>query len=102
MTAWNRTFERRTKPLAAMALRGALGTNGAGSGALDFAATVMAVHRNTIPPSLNTADVDPMCRFQFAQDGPKDAHIRQALSVGFALAGGQQAALVVRKFQESA
>lgn len=101
MAAWNRVFADRTEPIPALALRGALGNNGAGSGAIDFAAAVMAVHRNTIPPSLNTADLDPACRFRFAQDGPRDARIRQALSVGFALAGGQQAALVVRKFQES-
>lgn len=100
MNAWNQLFGPRMEQVSAITTRGAVGNNGAGSGAIDFAATVMAVHRNTLPPSVNTADLDPTCRFRFAQEGPKDVRVRQALSVGYALAGGQCAALVVRKFQE--
>src|SRR5262249_35115618 len=44
-----------------LATKGALGNNGAGSGAIDLAITAMAVHRGVVPPSQNTNDVDPAC-----------------------------------------
>jgi hypothetical protein len=60
----------------------------------------MALHRNSVPPSLNTGELDGACRFRFVQDGPVDAKITQAVSAGHALIGGQTAALVIREYQE--
>ncbi|MEK7756011.1 MAG: beta-ketoacyl synthase N-terminal-like domain-containing protein, partial [Planctomycetota bacterium] len=100
MSAWNEVFGSRLDQVPALTTRGALGHNGAGSGAIDFAATVMALYRNTIPPSLNTSNPDPASRFRFIQGDPKDARVRQAISLGYALAGGQSAALVIKKFEE--
>jgi 3-oxoacyl-[acyl-carrier-protein] synthase II len=98
--AWNEVFGARLSEIPAMTTRGAIGVNGAGTGAIDFAATVTALARNTIPPSLNTSNPDPASRFRFVQDDPKDARITHALTVSYALAGGQTAALVVRKIEE--
>ncbi len=100
INAWIEVFGARLDRVPALTTRGALGHNGAGSGAIDFAATVMAMHRNTIPPSINTANPDPASRFRFVQGDPQDARVRQALSLGHALAGGQCAALVIKKFEE--
>ena len=97
--AWSQVFGARLDHVPAMTTRGALGNNGAGSGAIDFAATVMALHRNTVPPSLNTGDPDRDCRFRFVQDDPRDARVTQAVSVAHALAGGQSAALVIRRYE---
>ena len=47
--------DRRDVP--AMALKGAVGTSGAGAGSLDLAALVMALHHNTLPPSANHGDL---------------------------------------------
>jgi len=100
LAGWNEVFGERLARIHALTTRGAVGTNGAGSGAIDCAATVMAVQRNTVPPSINTAHLDPACRFRFIQGDPKDARIRTAVSLGYSLAGGQCAALVFRRFEE--
>ncbi len=97
---WNQVFGDGLPDIPAMTTRGALGNNGAGTGAIDFAAMVMAMHRNTVPPSLNTDKADPSSRFRFVQDDPIDAHITEAITTGYALAGGQCAALLVRRFEE--
>jgi 3-oxoacyl-[acyl-carrier-protein] synthase II len=99
-TAWNKVFGPRLDRAHALCTRGALGNNGAGAGAIDFAATIMALHRRTVPPSVGTDDLEPDCRFRFVQNDPIDARIEHAVSIGFALAGGQAAALVIRRFQE--
>ena len=99
MNGWKAALAARLDGIPCLSPRGAVGNNGAGSGALDFAATVMAVHRNTVPPSLNTSNPDKSSPFRFVQEDPKDANLRHAVSVATAAVGGQAAALVVRKFE---
>ncbi|HVP09943.1 MAG TPA: beta-ketoacyl-[acyl-carrier-protein] synthase family protein [Phycisphaerae bacterium] len=82
-----------------LATKGALGNNGAGSGAIDLAVTVMALHRGVIPPALNTKDVDPACGLRVVCGDPADARVNVALSVASALSGGQTAAIVIRRYQ---
>ena len=100
MAGWNEVFADRLQEIPAIATSGAIGNNGAGSGAIEFAAAVIALHRNTVPPSLCTDRPDPACRFAFSQGDPVDAEINEAISAGSALGGGQNAAIVIRKYRE--
>lgn len=84
----------------AFTTRGSLGSCGAGAGAIDVAACALAMHRNTIPPSLNTQPADPASRFRFATGDPLDGRATHAVSVSYAPAGGQHAALVLRRYQD--
>ncbi len=100
IAGFNEVFQDRLDHVPAMTVRASVGNNGAGSGAIDFAAAVMALHNNTVPPSLNTSALDAACRFRFARSDPVDAKITQAVSAGHALVGGQSAALVIREYRE--
>lgn len=100
MAAWNHVLGDRMGSIPSFTTRGTVGNCGAGAGALDFSAAVMAVQCRTVPPSLNTRDADPASRFRFVQDDPVDARIEFALTVSQALAGGQTAALVIRRYAE--
>jgi len=97
---WQAVLGSRPAQTPAAATKGALGVNGAGSGAIDVATTVMALHRNTVPPSLNTEPEAGKAPFRFSPGKPLDAPLRQAASVGYALSGGQVGAIVVRKLEE--
>ena len=99
--AWNRVFGERLAQMPALTTRGALGVNGAGSGAIDFSAMVMALSSSTLPPSLNTSRLASSARFSFAQHDPRDLRARQAVSLSYSLGGGQSAALVTRKWEGS-
>jgi 3-oxoacyl-[acyl-carrier-protein] synthase II len=81
-----------------IATKGSLGNNGAGSGAIDLAVGVMAMHRGVLPPSLNTHEVDPDCGIHVVRGDPIDARAEGFLSVATALSGGQTAALVIRRY----
>jgi 3-oxoacyl-[acyl-carrier-protein] synthase II len=83
-----------------LATKGALGNNGAGSGAIDLAAVTLAIFNNTIPPSPNTNQVDPACGLNVVTGDPVDARIGCAISVAYAVGGGQNAALVLKRYQE--
>jgi len=101
IAAWNRLFGDQLAAIPAMTTRGALGINGAGSGAIDFSAMVMALSRNTVPPSIGTDNPDSTSRFSFVHRDPKDARVKHAISVAYSLGGGQAAALVIRKWEGS-
>jgi len=98
MAAWNEVFRSRLEETPAMTTRGATGNNGAGSGAIELAATVMALAHRTVAPSINTKSLADGCRFRFVHGDPIDARIDAAVSIGPALSGGQTAAVVIRRF----
>ncbi len=83
-----------------LSVKGGLGNNGAGSGAIDFIAAVLSVHHNTIPPAINSDPMDPALGLRVVTRGPVDARIEAALSQAYALVGGQNAALVIRRYRE--
>lgn len=96
--AFKSTFGERAATLPVMATRGALGNNGAGSGAIDLAMTALALHRGVVPPSLNTEQVDPACDINVVRGDPIDCRAEYAVSVASAMSGGQTAALVLRRY----
>jgi len=86
----------RTVPV--LATKGAIGNNGAGSGAIDLAVTTMALNRGVVPPSLNTEQMDPACGLNVVRGDPIDCRADCAVSIARALCGGQSAALVIRRY----
>jgi 3-oxoacyl-(acyl-carrier-protein) synthase len=100
MAGWNAAFGSRLAEIPALTTRGATGNCGAGAGAIDFVAATMAVYQRTVPPSINTDELDADCNFRFVNDGPVDAKITHAVTSTQALAGGQTAALVLKRFEE--
>ena len=87
----------RAAEIPTLSVKGGLGNNGAGSGAIDFIASVLALYNNTIPPAINSAPVDAACGLRLVTDRPIDARVDVAVSLGYALGGGQNAALVIRR-----
>lgn len=96
--AASRVFGKR-QDIPALAIKGAVGSSGAGAGAMDVIATVLAVYNNTIPPSPGTRQAQTGGLLKFAQDDPLDARVETAVSVAYSMSGGQIAALVIRKVQ---
>lgn len=81
-----------------LATKGAIGNNGAGSGAIDLAMMTLAMHRGIVPPSLNTDQIDPACGLSVVHGDPTDCRAGVGLCAASALSGGQTAALVIRRF----
>jgi 3-oxoacyl-[acyl-carrier-protein] synthase II len=87
----------RAATVPALATKGSVGNNGAGAGALDVAVTALCIKNSTVPPSLNVSKVDPECGLNVVMDKPVDAKINAAVTVAYALGGGQNAALVLKR-----
>ena len=89
----------RLSETPAMCIKGGIGNNGAGSGAIDFIAAVLAVHNATIPPALNMESLNPDYGLNVVSGEPVDAKLDLVLCEAAALTGGQNAALVIRRYR---
>jgi 3-oxoacyl-[acyl-carrier-protein] synthase II len=90
----------RVGEVPTLAVKGGLGNNGAGSGAIDLIAAILAMYHGTIPPSVNAGAPDPEFGLKLIADGPVDAKIDAALCNAYALGGGQNASLVIKCYRE--
>ncbi len=68
------------------------------SGALELAATLLAMQNNCVPPTANVTEVDPECNLDITPNQPKAKTIRAALSNSFAF-GGLNAVVALRQFK---
>ncbi len=89
----------RISDIPALAIKGAIGNNGAGSGAIDLAVAALCMRHGTIPAAANVGVIDPQCALKVITGKPSEAHVRAVLSVAYALGGGQNAALVLKKLE---
>lgn len=95
-----RVLGARVGETPVLSIKGGLGNNGAGSGAIDFIATVLALQHNTVPGAINSDPLDAACGLRVNSGSkPIDARIDTALSLAYALGGGQNAALVIKKYK---
>ncbi len=68
------------------------------AGAIEAVATVMAVERDTIPPTANYTAPDPECDLDYVPNQARQKRIRAAISNSFAF-GGLNAVLYIRRFE---
>ena len=98
--AINTILGQRTGEVPTLAIKGGLGNNGAGSSAIDLIAAVLAIYHATIPPMVNGDAPDPGFGLKLITKDPVDANVNVALCNAYALGGGQNASLIVKRYRE--
>lgn len=98
-TAIRSLLRERAASVPVLNVKGGLGNNGAGAGAIDFIATVLAMYNNTVPAAINSDPLDAKAGIRVVTGKPIDAKVDVAVSLSYALGGGQNAALVIRRFR---
>jgi 3-oxoacyl-[acyl-carrier-protein] synthase II len=68
------------------------------AGAVEAIATVLAIHNQTAPPTINYEFPDPECDLDYVPNVARPMQIRAAMSNGFGF-GGHNATLVFKKFE---
>lgn len=84
------------KRVPVTAVKGALGACGAGAGAIETAVAAMAVESGCIPPTVNCQKPDPAFGINVVREATS-RQVKVAITVGYALGGGQYGALVLKK-----
>jgi len=75
-------------------IKGALGHMLAASGAVEFAATALAVHHQMIPPTANLNEPDVECHFDCVQGKARSAEVASAVTLSRGI-GGQNVVMVL-------
>jgi 3-oxoacyl-[acyl-carrier-protein] synthase II len=80
--------------------KGATGHCLGAAGAVEAIFTILAVNRDTLPPTINYESPDPECDLDYIPNESREAEVRVAVSNSFGF-GGHNACIVVRQFEEA-
>jgi nodulation protein E len=92
--AIRKVFGTHADKVAVTSSKSVLGHSLGAAGALELAATALAIRNETIPPTANFQEADPECDLDVVPNAARKATIRMAMSNSFAF-GGLNAVLVV-------
>lgn len=76
-----------------------LGHSISAAGVLSLIFTVLAMHNNVVPPTMNYKNYDPSCNLDYVPNEPREREIKVALVNAFAF-GGHNATLVVKVYEQ--
>lgn len=68
------------------------------AGAIEAIATILAIHKGVIPPTINFVNPDPQCDLDYTFNAPKQRDIRIGVSNAFGF-GGHNTTVAFRKFE---
>lgn len=66
------------------------------SGGLELIATILAIERGVVPPTINYVTPDPQCDLDYVPNDARELHVDAAISNSFAF-GGLNAVIAVRR-----
>jgi 3-oxoacyl-[acyl-carrier-protein] synthase II len=97
--AIKKVFEEQAYKVAISSTKSMLGHAMGASGSIEALICVMAINNNIIPPTINYETPDPACDLDYTPNHARQMNVNVALSNSFGL-GGQNACLIVKRFQE--
>ena len=89
-------FGEHAKKLVVNSTKGATGHLLGGAGGLESVFTVLAIHHQTIPPTINIQNQDPECDLDYCANTARKKEIKVALKNNFGF-GGTNGALVFKR-----
>jgi 3-oxoacyl-(acyl-carrier-protein) synthase len=95
-TIIKRVFGSHAERLAVSSTKSMHGHAMGASGALEFVATVLAVYRGVLPPTINYTVPDPECDLDYVPNEARERDVRAAMSNSFAF-GGLNAVLAITR-----
>jgi 3-oxoacyl-[acyl-carrier-protein] synthase II len=91
-------FKEHVKDVAVSSTKSMTGHLLGAAGAVETAYTVLALHHQILPPTINLHNVDPECQLNHVALTPRKASLRYALSNAFGF-GGTNSAVVLGKYE---
>jgi len=89
--------EENARKTPVSSTKGATGHCLGAGGAIEAIFAILAVNRDTLPPTINYDDPDPECDLDYIPNESREADVRTAVSNSFGF-GGHNAVIVVRQF----
>ena len=93
------TFGEHAYKLAVSSTKSMTGHLLGAAGGIEGVFSTLAIHRNTLPPTINYVNPDPDCDLDYIPNEPRPAEVDYVLSNSFGF-GGTNAALLFKRFSE--
>jgi 3-oxoacyl-(acyl-carrier-protein) synthase len=93
------TFGEHAKKIAVNSTKSMTGHLLGAAGAVEAIASVMAIHHQIAPPTINYETPDPACDLDIVPNVARPMAIRGALSNGFGF-GGHNASLIFKEYED--
>jgi 3-oxoacyl-[acyl-carrier-protein] synthase II len=90
--------EENARKTPVSSTKGATGHCLGASGAIEAVFTTLAVHRNTLPPTINYEQPDPDCDLDYIPNEAREADVKVGVSNSFGF-GGHNACVLIRQFE---
>jgi len=94
--AWHAAMGEASARIPAVAITGSIGSLFAGAGGVQLAVAAMALHTQTVPPTVNFSSCEDSCELRISAEG-RSGDLQHVVSGVFSI-GGQSAACVLRRF----
>jgi len=94
--AIKRVFGDHAYRLAVSSTKSSTGHLLGAAGAVEFIASILALQRQTVPPTINLENPDPECDLYYVPNRPEPRRLRAVMSNAFGF-GGQNASLIARE-----
>jgi 3-oxoacyl-[acyl-carrier-protein] synthase II len=93
------TFGDHAYKLAVSSTKSMTGHALGAAGGIEAVFSALAIHNNTLPPTINYENPDPDCDLDYVPNEPRQAQVEYALSNSFGF-GGTNACLVFKRYSE--
>ena len=93
------TFGEHAYKLAVSSTKSMTGHLLGAAGGIEGVFSVLSLHRNILPPTINYVTPDPDCDLDYVPNAPREATVEYALSNSFGF-GGTNAALLFKRYGE--
>jgi 3-oxoacyl-[acyl-carrier-protein] synthase II len=97
--AIKKTFGDHAYNLAVSSTKSMTGHLLGAAGGIEGVFSVLSIHRNMLPPTINYVNPDPDCDLDYVPNEPRAAEVEYALSNSFGF-GGTNAALLFKRYEE--
>jgi 3-oxoacyl-[acyl-carrier-protein] synthase II len=97
--ALKRVFGDRAKKVPISSTKSMTGHLLGGAGGLEAGISVLALHDQILPPTINQENPDPACDLDYIPNKARKAEVRYALSNSFGF-GGTNASLIFKRWEE--
>jgi len=97
--AIRKTFGEHAYRLAVSSTKSMTGHLLGAAGGIEGVFSVLSLHRNILPPTINYFKPDPECDLDYVPNKPREAVVNYALSNSFGF-GGTNAALLFKRYEE--
>ena len=97
--AIKQTFGEHAYKLAVSSTKSMTGHLLGAAGGIEGVFSILAIHHQTLPPTINYVNPDPECDLDYVPNEPRKTQVQYALSNSFGF-GGTNAALLFQRYEE--